>query len=239
MAVRLPLRAGGAGRARADAPRLLEVAIGTGYPVADFLARAGYRVHGVDISPALVARCRELNPAIDAVVGDAERLDHPDRSFDATYCFHSSWYFPDLRRALAEMIRVTRPGGLVMIDIQNASHREIKAAYQGRRDQLRPGLLPRAELHARNLAKVILRRGNPNWQAVNYEVPTDPAAVGEELAAHRMTDVTVLARDEADQSVHPLDATAALDESPRLIFAARVPERGSSRLPGQAPTAQG
>ena len=38
---------------------LVEVAIGTGYPVADFLAKAGYAVHGVDISPDLVQRCRE------------------------------------------------------------------------------------------------------------------------------------------------------------------------------------
>src|SRR5215207_10718736 len=72
-------------RSVADASALLEVAIGTGYPIADFLQRSGYAIHGVDISPALVERCREINPAIEAKVGDAEHLEFEADSFDATY----------------------------------------------------------------------------------------------------------------------------------------------------------
>src|SRR5215813_1365402 len=63
---------------RAETGTLLEVAIGTGYPIANHLQLAGHDVHGVDISPALVRRCRELNPAILAKVGDAENFDYPD-----------------------------------------------------------------------------------------------------------------------------------------------------------------
>src|SRR5690242_8755206 len=94
---------------------VLEVAIGTGYPIADYLQQAGHEVHGVDISPELVDRCHELNPAIQAKVGDAENLDYPDATFDVTYCFHSTWYFPNLARAIGEMVRVTKPGGSVLL----------------------------------------------------------------------------------------------------------------------------
>jgi SAM-dependent methyltransferase len=201
--------------------RVLEVAIGTGYPIADHLQKAGHEVHGVDISPDLVQRCRELNPAIVAKVGDAENLDYADATFDATYCFHSSWYFPDLARAIGEMVRVTRPGGAVLLDIQNATNPQVDAAYQRRLYRIRPGLRARAELHARNLAKAVLRRGSPNWHAVNFEVPTDPTIVLEALRRHGADEVVVLGRDEADQSLHKVGDGQPLEPFARLVFAAR------------------
>ena len=205
----------------ANGGTVLEVAIGTGYPIADHLQKAGHEVHGVDISPDLVRRCREINPAIHAEVGDAENLAYPDATFDATYCFHSSWYFPDLPRAIGEMVRVTKPGGVVLIDIQNAANAQVDAAYQRRLHRIRPGLLPRAELHARNLAKVVLRRGSPNWHAVNFEVPTDPALVLRSFGERGVDDVTILGRDEADQTLHKVGADQPLEAIPRLVFAAR------------------
>jgi len=198
---------------------VLEVAIGTGYPVADYLQKAGYRVHGIDIAPALVQRCRELNPGIEAEVGDAENLRFADGEFDATYCFHSSWYFPDLNRVIGEMLRVTRPGGLVMFDIQNAANPAVAAAYQQRLAAVRPGLLPRLNLHARNLAKLVLRRGTPNWHAINYEVPTDPVGVLEYLRRSGRDTVVVLGRDETDQTLQKVDNLATLPDYPRLVFA--------------------
>lgn len=197
---------------------MLEVAIGTGYPVADFLQKAGYTIHGIDISPALVERCRELNPRIHARVGDAENLDFAAERFDATYCFHSSWYFPNLTRVLDEMVRVTRPGGLIMIDIQNRDHPAIAADYERRLAQVRPGLLPRANLHARNLAKTFLRRGNPNWHAVVYEIPTYPSLILDHLAAKA---VDVMGRREEDQTLVPLEDRSAFAEYQRLVFALR------------------
>ena len=201
--------------------KVLEVAVGTGYPIADNLQKAGHEVHGVDISPDLVRRCRELNPAIQAKVGDAEDLEYADGAFDVTYCVHSSWYFPDLPQAIREMVRVTRPGGTVLLDIQNATNPQVDAAYQRRLRHIRPGLLARAELQARNVAKVVLRRGNPNWHAVNYEVPTDPAAVLGALAERGVHEVTILGRDEADQTLHKVGDGQPLEPIPRLVFAGR------------------
>lgn len=198
--------------------KLLEVAIGTGYPIADALAKRGFEIHGIDISPALVEKCRATNPAIHAKVGDAEQLEYADGEFDAVYCFHSSWYFPDLTRVIDEMLRVTKPGGFIAFDIQNAANPAIAADFDRRRAQVRPGLGPRLNLHARNLAKVILRRGNPNWHAVIYEVPTDPQLVYDHLPR------TAATFDVYDRSLNRLPGAGAFSEHPRLVFVvSRVP----------------
>ena len=55
-----------------DTAKLLEVGIGTGYPFAVFFQRLNYEVHGIGISPALVAKFKSLNSAIICKVGDAE-----------------------------------------------------------------------------------------------------------------------------------------------------------------------
>jgi SAM-dependent methyltransferase len=197
--------------------RLMEVAIGTGYPIADFLAKNGLEIHGIDLSPALVQRCRELNPDIHAKVGDAEKLEYADGEFDATYCFHSTWYFPDLTKVIDEMLRVTREGGFIAFDIQNRDNPEIAADYDRRVAQVRPGLLPRMELHARNIAKVVLRRGNPNWHGVVYEVPTFPGTVIDHLRK-RGRSFEVLARLEQDQSLQRLNQSGPFATHPRLVF---------------------
>jgi SAM-dependent methyltransferase len=202
---------------RAPGP-LLEVAIGTGYPIADFLQKAGYKIHGVDISPALVERCRQLNPEIDARVGDAENLDFADDTFDCTYSFHSSWYFPDLTRVIDGMLRVTKPGGAVFLDIENRANQAIAADFDRRTAQVRPGLVPRAQLHARNLAKVLLRRGNPNWHAVIYEVPTDPSLVYGHTGGRGLT---VYGRREEDQALVKLEGAQPFPEYQRLLFVIR------------------
>jgi SAM-dependent methyltransferase len=200
----------------ADPPGpLLEVAIGTGYPIADFLQKAGFEIHGIDISPALVQRCKELNPQIDAKVGDAENLAFADDTFACTYSFHSSWYFPDLTRVIDEMLRVTKPGGVIMFDIQNRDNPAIAADFDHRTAQVRPGLMPRAQLHARNFAKVLLRRGNPNWHAVIYEVPTYPGLVYDHLADR---EVTVYGRQEDDQALVKLQGRQPFDGYQRLLF---------------------
>jgi ubiquinone/menaquinone biosynthesis C-methylase UbiE len=190
--------------------KLLEVAIGTGYPIADALQKGGFEVHGIDISPALVEKCHATNPAIHAKVGDAENLDYADGEFDAVYCFHSTWYFPDLTRVIDEMIRVTRPGGFVVFDIQNRANPEIAAAHDRQRALVRPGLGPRLNLHARNLAKVVLRRGNPNWHGLVYEVPTDPDTVQTHLG-DRGYQVF-------DRDLQPLSGQGRFSEYPRLVY---------------------
>jgi len=144
--------------------KLLEVAIGTGYPFADFFQKAGYSVCGIDIAPDLIKKCKQLNPKIITKVGDAEDLAFPDDSFDCTYCFHSTWYFPDLNKAIDEMIRVTMPGGLVLFDIQNRNNKEILKIYS--KHLLQGRKIYKIMRYAKNIVKLILHKGTPRWDFV-------------------------------------------------------------------------
>ncbi|WP_232661036.1 class I SAM-dependent methyltransferase [Pseudonocardia sp. TRM90224] len=99
------------------AGEVFEVAVGTGLNLPHY--PAGMRVRGIDLSRAMVelarARALELGGDIEVRVGDAEHLDLPDGSVDSVVCTFSLCGIPDHRRALAEMVRVLRPGGLLLL----------------------------------------------------------------------------------------------------------------------------
>jgi ubiquinone/menaquinone biosynthesis C-methylase UbiE len=96
---------------------VFEVAIGTGLNLSHYPAEV--TVRGIDLSPAMVeltrARAAELGRAVDVQVGDAEHLDLPDGSVDSVVCTFALCGIPDHRRALGEMVRVLRPGGLLLL----------------------------------------------------------------------------------------------------------------------------
>lgn len=195
--------------------KLLDVAMGTGYPFGDFFQKAGYSVHGVDIAPALVERCRQLYPNIDCKIGDAEELDYPDNCFDCTYCFHSTWVIPNLDKAIGEMLRVTRPGGLVMFDLQNRNNKEIDTAY--RRNLSRHTRLGTIIRYSKNVAKIILRRGTPVWRSIVYETPIYPEAIYEFLRARQISNFQVMVTNE-DASLQPRSELDSFADFARLVF---------------------
>lgn len=93
------------------ASRVLDVACGTG-ALALAAARTGAHVLATDFSPGMVARVAAAGLAnVEARVMDGQTLDLPDRSFDAVFSIFGVIMFPDWRKGLAEMARVTRPGG--------------------------------------------------------------------------------------------------------------------------------
>jgi SAM-dependent methyltransferase len=83
-------------------------------------------VWGIDLADALLARCAEnaAGGGVDIRLqqGDIEALPYREASFDRVYSFSSLWYVPNLGTALAEMARVTRPGGTIVFDMLNAAH---------------------------------------------------------------------------------------------------------------------
>ncbi len=90
---------------------VLDVATGTG-ALALAAARSGAKVLAIDFSPGMVARVAAAGLSnVEARVMDGQALDLPDASFDAVFSIFGVIMFPDWRRGLAEMRRVTRPGG--------------------------------------------------------------------------------------------------------------------------------
>lgn len=90
---------------------ILDVAAGTG-ALALAAARTGAQVLATDFSPGMVARIAAAGlPNVVVRVMDGQALDLPDATFDAVFSIFGVIMFPDWRKGLAEMARVTRDGG--------------------------------------------------------------------------------------------------------------------------------
>lgn len=97
----------------------LDVAAGSG-ALSIPAARLGARVVATDLAPGMVARLEarardEGLSNLEARAMDGYALDLEDDSFDLAGSQNGVSLFPDLDRGLGEMVRVTRPGGRVMI----------------------------------------------------------------------------------------------------------------------------
>lgn len=105
---------------------VLDVACGPGMLACEFARHAG-QVTGIDLTPAMIEqaekRQRQLNLLNLAwAVGDAVPLPCADNSFSLVITRYSFHHLLEPEKALAEMIRVCRPGGRVMLaDVAMAS----------------------------------------------------------------------------------------------------------------------
>ena len=100
--------------------RVLEVSFGTGYILTRYAGR--HEVHGVDYNKRMVALARSnlarRGLSADLRQGDVAHLPYDDAYFNTVLNTMALSGYPDAARALAEMWRVLRPGGrLVLIDI--------------------------------------------------------------------------------------------------------------------------
>jgi SAM-dependent methyltransferase len=97
----------------------LDAACGTGR-FAEFLARRGHRVIGVDSSPDMLAHARLRVPDGEFHVAELGRLPLPDDSADVIVCALALVHVPRLQPVMAEFARVLRPGGdLVISDVHH------------------------------------------------------------------------------------------------------------------------
>jgi SAM-dependent methyltransferase len=100
--------------------RVLDVGTGSGH-VAFLLAAQGYDVTGIDLSGGMLDRAREhaaaLPHAPEFLVGDAVDPAFEPESFDAVVGRYVMWTLRDPAAAVANWLRLLRPGGVVaMVD---------------------------------------------------------------------------------------------------------------------------
>jgi SAM-dependent methyltransferase len=124
--------------------RVLDVACGPGHLAAGAAAK-GAKPVGLDAAEGMVAVARARYPEIEFQQGDAEQLPFTDASFDAVVAGFVVNHLPCPERALAEFVRVARPGGRVAVTVWDRPGRmrllgvlgEAVAGTEGVRD---PGL---------------------------------------------------------------------------------------------------
>jgi ubiquinone/menaquinone biosynthesis C-methylase UbiE len=134
---------------------VLEVGCGTGL-VLERIARFARQATGVDLSPGMLERARSRG--LEVREGSATELPFPDASFDVTCAFKVLAHVPDVRRAIEEMARVTRQGGVVLAELYNP------LSWRGLLRRLGP---------ARRISSVaresdVFTRFDPPWRARSY-----------------------------------------------------------------------
>jgi SAM-dependent methyltransferase len=93
---------------------ILDAACGSGRHSA-YLAERGHAVTGVDQSSEMLALASQKVPGGRFLPGDLTALPLDDASVDAVLCALALVHVADIRRAIAELARVVRPGGRVVI----------------------------------------------------------------------------------------------------------------------------
>jgi ubiquinone/menaquinone biosynthesis C-methylase UbiE len=93
---------------------VLDVACGPGLATAAAAGR-GARAIGVDLSPKMIDLARRLYPSLTFKVADVLRLPFPAGSFDAVVCNFGLGHFPRPDEAIAECLRMLKPGGRIAL----------------------------------------------------------------------------------------------------------------------------
>lgn len=94
---------------------ILDIGCGSGEPIAGFFIRAGYRVHGVDSSQAMIARCKARFPQSDWRIADMRTIAL-GQTFDGILAWDSFFHLTqdDQRRMFAIFRAHAAPGAALM-----------------------------------------------------------------------------------------------------------------------------
>ncbi len=123
---------------------ILEIGTGTGALIPCLLERApAARLVSLDLAHAMLCQAHQRCPGARLVQGDVHALPFPAaaRSFDLVVCHNSFPHFADKRRALAEIGRVLRPGGQILI-LHNNSRARVNAIHSQAGAPIAEDLLP-------------------------------------------------------------------------------------------------
>lgn len=109
--------------------RVLDLAAGTGTSSEPY-ADAGVDVVACDFSVGMLKVGKRRRPDIDFIAGDATNLPFADNSFDASTISFGLRNVIDPKKALREMLRVTKPGGkLVVAEFSHPTFSPFRTVY--------------------------------------------------------------------------------------------------------------
>jgi ubiquinone/menaquinone biosynthesis C-methylase UbiE len=121
---------------------LLEIGCGMGTDLLQ-LAKRGFDVTGIDLTEEGISLARKRfqmhNIPARLKIGDAENLDFDNDTFDVVYSFGVLHHTPDTQKAIDEVNRVLKPGGLAVIMLYHRRsfnyivHRILNAPFDGNR----------------------------------------------------------------------------------------------------------
>jgi ubiquinone/menaquinone biosynthesis C-methylase UbiE len=183
----------------------LEVACGAAH-VAEQAAPSVRQVVGIDLTPALLrlAADRLSAAGITNVLlqeGNANRLPFLDASFDLVFCRASLHHFPDPRQPVAEMARVCRPGGRVVVSDMVAPDARLRGAF----DELHRKLDP-------SHASAMLR------EELAALVRSTVGPADEQVSSSANLPIEAILTDAADRDSVLADLRAELDGGPATGF---------------------
>ena len=97
---------------------MCDLGCGPGH-IGDYLNARGVSVHGIDISPRMIAEARRLHPGLTLSVCDMLELPFGDATYDGAVAFYSLIHLKgeELARALAEIARILRPRGMLLVAV--------------------------------------------------------------------------------------------------------------------------
>lgn len=115
--------------------KVLELGVGTGLALSVYPRHC--QVTGVDLAPDMLEHAQERIARngwrnIQVMEGDAMDLKLPDDSFDYVTAFHVVSVVPDARRMMAEVQRVCKPNGTIVVINHFRSHKRTLAAIDRR-----------------------------------------------------------------------------------------------------------
>ncbi len=96
--------------------KILDVACGTGIMFKHYGAR---KIYGVDISEDMLKIAKKSYPSAKLVKSEAEKLPFPNNTFSVVISSKFLCHTPNYKKIVTEMVRVTKPGGFLILDFFN------------------------------------------------------------------------------------------------------------------------
>jgi ubiquinone/menaquinone biosynthesis C-methylase UbiE len=166
--------------------KILEAGIGTGRIGLPLLER-GYALVGADLSTAMMGKLQEKiigqNYRLTLVQSDVNGFPFPDASFDCVYAVHLYHLVANWQNALAEAIRVIKPGGVMLVSYHyrnpNSPNRRIRRQLGKLVEPFGINLKRPGVSSNEDLAAEFMRQGYPPREVnvIQWENPTTFAEI--------------------------------------------------------------